>query len=113
MYLYVAIYFLVATMSLTTYIISLYKLLRRDHRPGLVRTALSRLVAACLYEAIGIVSIFQVHNNHNQITLSSIITLGIFAGIQILWQINSWLDVALTRKQPKHQRKNDGPKLLA
>jgi hypothetical protein len=93
-----AVYFETSTQSLVVYSVTLWQLLRRAHRPGLVRTALSRIFAALLYEIIGLVAILEKPSD-TSVPTSTLVTLAVFVVIQWVWQLNSVLDGRLTRQQ--------------
>jgi hypothetical protein len=86
----------VATAGLTVYGLSLWRLLRRPHRRGLVRTAVCRVAVAVLYLSIAVATLV----GHS---LSDAAALAVFIAIQLVWQANSVADVRLSRRQDTEQ----------
>jgi len=78
----------VSLTSLCVYLVSLHKLLTGPRRLGLVRTALCRVTAACLYT---IIAMATLANKPETGTISIVV----FVVVQLMWQANSIADVRL------------------
>jgi hypothetical protein len=83
--------------SLTVYLASLSRLLVHPRRRGLIRTALCRVLAACLYVVISMATLTRSPS-------AGMISIGVFVIIQFMWQANSIADVLLTRRDNKETR---------
>jgi hypothetical protein len=81
----------VSFVSVVIYMVSLGQLLIQDHRPGLVRTAVCRILAALLYVGVALITL---RTN----TQGPLIGLGVFTVVQLMWQANAIADVMMTRK---------------
>lgn len=84
----------VALLSLSVYLATLHRLMSAPRRPGLVRTAVCRVIAAVLYALTAIATLLS----H---PVGPLIGLGVFTVVQIGWQVNSLLDVRLTDGVPR------------
>lgn len=87
---------IVSCISVLVYMVALGQLLIGEHRAGLVRTGVCRLVAALLYVGVALVTL-QTH------TTGPLIGLGVLTVVQLMWQANSVADVLLTRRLRKTQ----------
>lgn len=82
----------VSLISVVIYMAALGQLLVGEHQPGMIRTAVCRLLAALLYVGVALLTL---HTNET----GPLIGLGVFTAVQLMWQFNSIADVRLTRKQ--------------
>jgi hypothetical protein len=79
---------IVSLTSLSVYLVSLYKLLTNSKQIGLVRTAICRVTAACLYTVIAMSTLAHKPN-------TGILSMVVFVIVQLMWQANSIADVRL------------------
>lgn len=70
---------------------TLWRLLHRPRRPGLVRTAACRVVAAVLYVGVALATLYDVD-------AGPVIGLGVFAAAQLIWQVNGLLDLRIAQR---------------
>lgn len=80
-----------ASVGVVVYGLSLWRLLHRPHRRGLVRTATCRVGAAVLYGAIAVATLLGAG-------LGDATALVVFIAVQLVWMVNSIADAALTRQ---------------
>jgi hypothetical protein len=84
----------VSLISVTIYMAALGQILIGEHRPGLVRTAACRIVAALLYVWVGLTTLRE----HAQ---GPLLGLGVLTAAQFIWWVNAGADVWMTRKARK------------
>lgn len=101
-------YLLISAIGLVWHMLHLLQLHRQRRRgashAGLWRTLACRVLASVLYVGLGLVTF--VNDNF------PIAGLGVFAATQLLWQVNSWMDLRLQRQITKldleRARKGEG-----
>jgi hypothetical protein len=81
----------VSLVSVVVYMSALGQLLIGEKRPGLVRTAMCRLLAALLYVGVGLATLESGQQG-------PLLGLAVFTLVQLMWQANAIADVRLTRK---------------
>lgn len=82
----------VALVSLTIYLLALWRLLHHPPHPGLRRTAACRVVAAVLYVGVALATLTDAD-------AGPVIGLGVFIAAQLMWQAMAVLDVRLARRK--------------
>jgi hypothetical protein len=90
----------VSLVSVVVYMSALGQLLVGEKRPGLVRTAICRLLAALLYVGVGLATLESGQQG-------PLVGLAVFTIVQLMWQANSIADVRLSRKTRSKEMPED------
>lgn len=91
------VFLVVASMNLATYTVVLVVVRRPPRRPGLVRTATSRVLVALCY--IGVATATIVGWSHLDTLVVTVLIV-----VSLTWQVNSLLDGRLAHHPPHPRR---------